>query len=807
MSGNESSMTFDEDKTILEDEDSTIIENSLSEKVNTQSNTSISFQNYSIKKQFSTSGAEADIYLVEKDTQEFVLKLYRYGISPKEEVFSKIKKISDNYPEYFVKIYETGFDNQNNRWYELQEYVKHESLKEFKITENDIKGLIEKIADALNILHNENILHLDLKPANLLIRNIAPPDIVITDFGISSILDSEISRKMTTIKGTPMYWSPESFTGVVGRETDYWSLGIIILEILMGKHPFSKMEQQVIMYTLSTKGVEIPETINEEYKLLLRGLLTRDPKKRWCYDEINKWLGGEKNLKVFYETKDDKNSFDFPYEFKGEKYYSLQKLTTQFISNEASWEEAVSHLSKGYIEKWLEKNEDYSNAVTVEKIKSSGDNFDYALLKMIYKFNNKLPFVIYGKYITLQNLYIYFAKSIRREETEIEKNIVQTLLNGDLLALYRDYLDFTEKDKDELFYFLELMEKTKLNKDKQKTYQCLNYIFEPDKYSLKRFKELNILVPFVVNNFENIVTDQEISEITATYNLPKETHENLFETKPEKFSRALKDFRYLKENNYLIEKNETRKIFNNYILPKELKNHLSNSDVKEFIVAIGVFKRILNENLLITEKELNSIINTYDLPANFEEGIKSNSLKFFIDSMINLKNMQDNQLLIEKKEIEDLDLYFLPEEIKRNIKTEHMPMYLETVRNIKYLKKNSLLISHKKLDNYFSIYQLPKTIIDNIRNDEYSRFLDAVKSLKDLDEKKLLIYKNKFEALNEVAKKKILDGSISDYISASISIKQPIKVEVKKNEVSARAISIIAIILIVLIFLIYKFFV
>jgi hypothetical protein len=134
-------------------------------------------------------------------------------------------------------------------------------------------------------------------------------------------------------------------------------------------------------------------------------------------------------------------------------------------------------------------------------------------------------------------------------------------------------------------------------------------------------------------------------------------------------------------------------------------------------------------------------------------------------------------------------------------------MYLETVRNINYLKKNKLLISHKKLDNYFSIYQLPKTIIDNIKNDEYSRFLDAIKLLKDLDEKKLLIYKNKFDPLNETAKKKILDGSMSDYISASVAIKEPIKVEVKKKEVSARAISIIAIILVGLIFLIYKFFV
>ena len=82
------------------------------------------------------------------------------------------------------------------------------------------------------------------------------------------------------LKGTPLYWSPEAFTQIVGRESDFWSLGIIVLEILLGRHPLSGLDMRIIMYTLSTRGIKVPKEIPARYSLLLKGLLTRDPHRR-----------------------------------------------------------------------------------------------------------------------------------------------------------------------------------------------------------------------------------------------------------------------------------------------------------------------------------------------------------------------------------------------------------------------------------------------------------------------------------------------------------------------------------------------
>src|SRR5437868_418434 len=94
------------DNTIIEDDDSTLLEenNAITDKFIRVNQDIKTFKGYSVIKQFSTSGSEADIYLIEKDKKNFILKLYRYGISPKEEIIFKIKKLSEEFPEYFVKI-------------------------------------------------------------------------------------------------------------------------------------------------------------------------------------------------------------------------------------------------------------------------------------------------------------------------------------------------------------------------------------------------------------------------------------------------------------------------------------------------------------------------------------------------------------------------------------------------------------------------------------------------------------------------------------------------------------------------------
>ena len=209
-----------------------------------------------------------------------------------------------------------GKDTSSGRWFELQEYAKGGSLKDWLPGHSSPEQallFLKEIVPALQLLHSNQVLHLDLKPSNILLRSADPLDLILADFGISSLLNNEVSRKMTQVKGTPLYWAPESFTGVVGKEADWWSIGIILLEQLMGKHPFQDLDTRVIMFSLTTRPVPIPEDLPGGFTLLIQGLLTRDPMKRWGFDQVSRWLSGEKGIPVFYNAVTPEATYSRPF--------------------------------------------------------------------------------------------------------------------------------------------------------------------------------------------------------------------------------------------------------------------------------------------------------------------------------------------------------------------------------------------------------------------------------------------------------------------------------------------------------------
>ncbi|KAF8677088.1 hypothetical protein HU200_046551 [Digitaria exilis] len=110
----------------------------------------------------------------------------------------------------------------------LDKYIKgaHTSLewgKRYQI----IKGVCE----GLHFLHKKNIVHSDLKPANILLDNDMTPKI--TDFGISRCFDGKQTHIITkSIIGSRRYLAPEGFYGKISFKSDIFSLGVTIIEIL-----------------------------------------------------------------------------------------------------------------------------------------------------------------------------------------------------------------------------------------------------------------------------------------------------------------------------------------------------------------------------------------------------------------------------------------------------------------------------------------------------------------------------------------------------------------------------------------------
>jgi len=130
----------------------------------------------------------------------------------------------------------------------------------------------------LEHLHSFGIIYRDLKPENVLFDK--DGHVCLTDFGISKHLDS-IDDRTKTLCGTPSYLAPEIIKGCsYGPEVDWWSLGVLILEMTTGQNPFrSKNIHQTMKWILS-KPILFPTSLKSPTVDIISKLLGRDPKVR-----------------------------------------------------------------------------------------------------------------------------------------------------------------------------------------------------------------------------------------------------------------------------------------------------------------------------------------------------------------------------------------------------------------------------------------------------------------------------------------------------------------------------------------------
>ena len=108
--------------------------------------------------------------------------------------------------------------------------------------------LLAPIARALEHAHQQNVIHRDVKPANILISQSGAP--LLSDFGIAKVIASEGSTQLTGTGasiGTPDYMAPEQWLGVSNPGTDIYSLGVVFYEMVTGRKPYSADTPAAVM--------------------------------------------------------------------------------------------------------------------------------------------------------------------------------------------------------------------------------------------------------------------------------------------------------------------------------------------------------------------------------------------------------------------------------------------------------------------------------------------------------------------------------------------------------------------------------
>lgn len=172
--------------------------------------------------------------------------------------------------------------------YIVMEYVPGGTLKDLldgqPMTWRETAQFMLPVARAMAYAHSRRILHCDIKPANVLLYRQDWP--LLTDFGLFQMRGTPDSGNEGHVTGTPAYVSPEQLTGQrVSRQSDIYSLGVVMYELLTGRLPFqAPSTSAMMMQRLLEKPPSIGlfnSQIDKELEAAILKALERDPANRY----------------------------------------------------------------------------------------------------------------------------------------------------------------------------------------------------------------------------------------------------------------------------------------------------------------------------------------------------------------------------------------------------------------------------------------------------------------------------------------------------------------------------------------------
>ena len=282
---------------------------------------------------FIGKGTFGEVYLTEKKNEGLLFATKRmskdYVENPKyikyfNNEISILRKLNH---KNIVKL--ESLKKTKNHYYVIMEYCnggtltecleKYKNLYHRPFTEQIVQHIMRQIVSAVSYLHDQRIIHRDLKLDNILVKfeneldknqlNLLKSEIKIIDFGFAAYKDQ--SGLFNTAIGSPLNMDPlilKKFNsgGKENKELGYdekadiWSLGTLCYQMLIGNSAFDAFNMKELVEKVEEGSYKVPTNLSKEVVSFLNGMLQYDPKKRLSASELSKHSFIVNNISDFH---------------------------------------------------------------------------------------------------------------------------------------------------------------------------------------------------------------------------------------------------------------------------------------------------------------------------------------------------------------------------------------------------------------------------------------------------------------------------------------------------------------------------
>lgn len=234
-------------------------------------------------------GGMGVVHLAEhlENHQQVALKILKY-LTPEsaQRFYREIQVISSLDHPNIIKILDFGVENRSP--YMVMPLLTGKNLKERldqekTLPQEEALALVQALALALDYAHQQDIIHRDIKAANILFWQDQP---ILTDFGIAYVSDSTLTQT-GEILGSPAYMAPEQFLRdqKAQRVMDIYSLGVILFETLSGKRPFEGATRFELIYNITKADppslLDLRSDATPDLDRLCQKCLAKNPEDRY----------------------------------------------------------------------------------------------------------------------------------------------------------------------------------------------------------------------------------------------------------------------------------------------------------------------------------------------------------------------------------------------------------------------------------------------------------------------------------------------------------------------------------------------